>query len=102
MRGARLGSLGAAAILAAFAGAGLDLRVMDAQAQMSVGKAMRSDASKSMPAKSADRQSLKAMFRGTGGSPWGGRIPAKGWSVATDRRRAKKARNVARNRSAHK
>jgi hypothetical protein len=33
---------------------------------------------------------------------WGGRQRAKGWSVAADRRRAKKAKNVARNRKAHR
>ncbi len=33
---------------------------------------------------------------------WGGRPKRKGWSIATDRRRAKKARNVARNRKAHR
>lgn len=44
---------------------------------------------------------LALMSRGKGRSGVGGFI-GRGWSVATDRRKARKARNVARNRSAQR
>lgn len=54
------------------------------------------------PSRAGEKNRYAAAFsdyaRGSGNR----RPPGTGWSVATDRRRARKARNVARNRAAHR
>lgn len=79
MRGGRFSLL--AALVASVAGA-LDFRTSAAPAGRFEG------------GRSAAEHDDRAVATGT--------VRVHGWSVATDRRRAKKARNVARNRAAHR
>lgn len=51
---------------------------------------------------SADKFMRMRVGMGRSGPPRPPRPPGTGWPVATDRRRAREARNVARNRKAHK
>jgi len=104
MRPSRFGSigLGAAAIIAALAGTGLNLHVMDGSRVAKSGNQGVDNSGKGTLNKSV-RAELRSIF-GSGWARGSGdrRMPGTGWSVATDRRRAKKARNVARNRAAHR
>lgn len=103
MKSTRYSSLLALATLGILGGiqgptADLVIRPGDGARTLTLG----SNVQKSAPSLSPMQRQLEAILnrglRGTGRS----RIPGGGWSVATDRRRAKKARNVARNRKAHR
>jgi hypothetical protein len=47
-------------------------------------------------------KAMQAMFGSSFGSLHGWTYPRQGWSVAEGRRRARKARNVKRNKAAHR
>lgn len=52
--------------------------------------------------RAAGRSEAQAMRSGWLGSPWSWRYHRPGWSVAHDKRMARKRRNQARNRRAHR
>lgn len=87
-----------------FAGAGIDVvQTRDANANATATAEQSRTIQLGNVSRTAERNSLKNIFN----SGWAihrgpRRWPGCGWSVAIDRRRAKKARNVARNRAAHR
>ena len=105
MRGAGLtGAAAAALALAAFGGLapepGQDARSSSVKSLTAGGDPVQKS---STPWRNTVQNLLRsaAFTRGAGRSGVGGYI-GRGWTVATDRRKARKARNVARNRKAHR
>ncbi len=75
-------------------------RLSSLMAMIAIGAGMSAAAS-AIPDSHPAQRTLRGAL-GSSGSWGGSRQGRPGWSVATDRRRAKKARNVARNRKAHR
>lgn len=101
----RIGGIGSIAAMAMLAAGMVAATPADVffNGTVASGKAPRADASKGMPSKATQQRQLKGVFNTRyGHQMWFGKLPAAGWSVATDRRRAKKAKRVARNRAAHR
>ena len=97
LSGAAVMAVAMVAGLGSLSGGGSSASIGDVQASAS--KAKRADASKVSPGKTVNQRKLATAFNSGSGTPWHGTIRRPGWSVATDRRRAKKARAVAKHRA---
>lgn len=101
MRNSRSSILGIAALasLAAF-GSQLNTNILGSGA--SVTSSSGHNADKSSPSKLATSNAIERAIYGGYGSSSSFRHHGKGWSVAQDRRMARKRRNQAKNRRAHR
>ena len=108
MNNTKTSALASLAIVAGlgFAGSGASMQpVRDPSQSLQSAAASARAADMNGTAQQLHRASADKFMRirvGMGRSSGPPRLPGTGWPVATDRRRARKARNVARNRKAHK
>ena len=103
MRSSRLKFASLMAIAAAaMAGAGMSVQVIDPSGHQMSNPAPRIDKGTQGAGQKAQKSEIKRAFTGSYGGWTKPTYPGYGWSVAHDRRQAKKARNKARNRAAQR